>query len=346
MGMIRCVSYEILSIFCSNMPVLRSIMSKVFARTAGFVLRSSGWKRSTVYANLRHVYGTRYSKFYRTLICNLTRHAGEILFSFGTFKKLPREVSAYPCRVDGWDFALAEGSAAVLEKMRAGGIFLTAHFGNYEAIGPWLCRLGIPLVASYIPLRPAWLNRILDKRIRAVDGRPYGVDARTPREFLRLLADGKLVCLLADQDSRIPSALDGEFMHRPVRNNPLPDFLLRHRPETPVFVCWMEERVGKNRAERKSDGENCAGQTPAGDGTAGDKHAGLVPAHMTRVLHAVELPRALPACNGTARAFPAGVMPAFNAWLEARLRENPALWYGFTHRRFFSKNPEIYGNGR
>ena len=189
MGMIRCVSYQILSIFCMNMPMLRSIMSKVFARTAGFALRSSGWKRSTVYANLRHVYGTSYSKFYGTLICNLAHHAGELLFRFPTFKKLPREVSAYPCRIEGWNFALAEGSAPVLEKMRNGGIFLTAHFGNYEAIGPWLCRLGIPLVASYIPVRPAWLNRILDKRIRAVDGRPYGVDARTPREFLRLLDD-------------------------------------------------------------------------------------------------------------------------------------------------------------
>ena len=284
-------------------------MSKVFARTAGFVLCTCGWKKGTVYANLRHVDGaepregsplriSRPGTFYRTLICNLTRHAGEILFRFGSFKKLPRELSAYPCRIDGWNFALAEGSAPVLEKMRNGGIFLTAHFGNYEAIGPWLCRLGIPLVASYIPLRPAWLNRILDKRIRAVDGRPYGVDARTPREFLRLLADGKLVCLLADQDSRIPSALEGEFMHRPVRNNPLPDFLLRHRPETPVFICWLEDARGS-----------------------------------LRVLHAIELPRASASCD---------VLPAFNIWLESRIKENPALWYGWTHRRFYSRNPEIY----
>ncbi|WP_290722582.1 lysophospholipid acyltransferase family protein [Fibrobacter sp. UBA2449] len=291
------------------MPVLRSIMSKVFARTAGFVLCTCGWKKGTVYANLRHVDGaepregsplriSRPGTFYRTLICNLTRHAGEILFRFGSFKKLPRELSAYPCRIDGWNFALAEGSAPVLEKMRAGGIFLTAHFGNYEAIGPWLCRLGIPLVASYIPLRPAWLNRILDKRIRAVDGRPYGVDARTPREFLRLLDSKKLVCLLADQDSRIPSALEGEFMHRPVRNNPLPDFLLRHRPETPVFICWLEDARGS-----------------------------------LRVLHAIELPRA---------SAPCGVLPAFNIWLESRIKENPALWYGWTHRRFYSRNPEIY----
>jgi len=319
-----------------NMPMLRSIMSKVFARTAGFVLCTCGWKKKTVFANLRHVDGaepregsplriSRPGTFYGTLICNLTCHAGEILFRFGSFKKLPRELSAYPCRIDGWNFALAEGSAPVLEKMRAGGIFLTAHFGNYEAIGPWLCRLGIPLVASYIPLRPAWLNRILDKRIRAVDGRPYGVDACTPREFLRLLDDGKLVCLLADQDSRIPSALEGEFLHRLVRNNPLPDFLLRHRPETPVYICWLED---------------CRGQFKTSSSCGPFKTSGA------RVLHAIELPRASDTCNKSSGACnnskPGGIMPAFNAWLESRIKENPALWYGWTHRRFYSKNPEIY----
>ena len=297
-------------------------MSKVFARTAGFVLCTCGWKKGTVFANLRHVEGAEHQEacplriarpahFYRTLLRNLTRHAGEILFRFGSFKQLPRELSAYPCRIDGWNFALAEGSAPVLEKMRGGGIFLTAHYGNYEAIGPWLCRLGIPLVASYIPVKPAWLNRILDKRIRSVDGRPYGVDARTPREFLRLLDGGKLVCLLADQDSRIPSALDGEFMHRPVRNNPLPDFLLKHRPATPVYICWLEDGCG-----RRVDG-NAKG---------------------VRTLHAIEHSR--PPGSGTEDSL--SIMTPFNAWLESRIKENPTLWYGWTHRRFYSRNPEIY----
>ena len=132
----------------------------------------------------------------------------------------------------------------MLEKMRKGGIFLTAHYGNYEAMGPWLCRLGIPLVASYIPVKPNWLNNILERKIRAVNGKSYSVDARTPRDFLRILNDGKLFCLLSDQDSRIPSAIDGTFLDRPANVNPLPDFLLEHRPQTPVFICWMEEVCG------------------------------------------------------------------------------------------------------
>ena len=302
------------------MPVLRSIMSKVFAQTAGFALRSCGWKRATVYANLRHVKdacgglpadASRFPSFYGKLLRNLARHAGELLFRFSTFKKLPSLTSSYPCRIDGIDFAIAEGSAPVLEKMRCGGIFLTAHYGNYEAIGPWLCRLGIPLVASYIPVKPAWLNRILDKRIRSVNGRPYGVDARTPREFLRLLDGGKLVCLLADQDSRIPSALDGEFMGKPVRNNPLPDFLLKHRPATPVYICWLEDGCGRR-----------------GDGGAKG----------VRTLHAIELSRT----PGSGTEDSLSIMTPYNAWLKFRIGENPALWYGWTHRRFYSKSSGIY----
>ncbi len=325
--MIHYVSFGFWSLFVRleisifrDMSVFRSLASTLFSPFAFGVLCSSGWKRATVYANLRHVKDTcgglpadvsRFPSFYEILLRNLARHAGELLSRFSTFKKLPSLTSSYPCRIDGIDFAIAEGSAPVLEKMRGGGIFLTAHYGNYEAIGPWLCRLGIPLVASYIPVRPAWLNRILDKRIRSVDGRPYGVDARTPREFLRLLDGGKLVCLLADQDSRIPSALDGEFLGNPVRNNPLPDFLLKHRPETPVYICWLEDGCGRR-----------------GDGSAKG----------VRTLHAIELSRTL----GSGATDSLSIMTRYNAWLETRIGENPALWYGWTHRRFYSKSPEIY----
>ena len=289
------------------MNPVSKIGATLFASVAFTVLCHAHWKRSVVCANLRHVsMDVPKRLFYQRLLRNLARHAGEVLFRFGTFKKLPADTAAYPCRIEGLECCLAEGSAPVLEKMRGGGIFLTAHYGNYEAIGPWLCRLGIPLVASYIPLKPAWLNCILDQKIRAVDGRPYGVDARTPREFLRLLDDGKLVCLLADQDSRISSALDGMFIGVPVHDNPLPDFLLKHRPMTPVFICWLED---------------CG---------------------CRRILHAVEVTRSTAGASPAENENSLSIMPAFNRWLEERIKENPALWYGWTHRRFYSRNPEIY----
>ena len=335
------------------------IVAAFFAWGAYVVLRLTGWKRKTVFANAKHVAGAFPQAIpdafstalnatfnasnatlnasnaapdasavapvnYDELLINLTRHAGELLFCFGTFKKLPHDFSAYPCCVDGWTFDIAEDSAPVLEKMRKGGIFLTAHYGNYEAMGPWLCRLGIPLVASYIPIKPKWLNNILERKIRAVDGRSYSVDARTPRDFLRILNDGKLFCLLADQDSRIPSAIDGTFLGRAANINPLPDFLLKHRLQTPVFICWMEEICG------------------------------------VRVLHAIEVERAqVPGAahledsaqskdaSSAHLASPAQspssvVNTQFNKWFEQRILENPNLWYGWTHRRFYSREPGIY----
>ncbi|SHK40875.1 lysophospholipid acyltransferase family protein [Fibrobacter sp. UWB12] len=278
------------------------MLAVVFARVAYSVLNLAGWKKKTVLANAKHV--TVAVPDYDTLLKNLTKHVGELLFCFGTFKRLPHDFSAYPCRVDGWNFSLDEAAIPVLEKMRKGGIFLTAHYGNYEAMGPWLCRLGIPLVASYIPVKPKWLNNILERKIRAVDGRSYSVDARTPRDFLRILDEGNLFCLLDDQDSRIPSAIEGTLLGQPVNVNPLPDFLLEHRPQTPVFICWMDE-VGASSEK-------------------------------VRVLHAIEV--ASPAHFAQSK-----VNNQFNKWLEQRILENPNLWYSFTHRRFYSRSPEIYG---
>ncbi|SIN86444.1 lysophospholipid acyltransferase family protein [Fibrobacter sp. UWB11] len=282
------------------------MLTVVFARVAYSVLKLAGWKKKTVLANVKHVTGAFPSGAlnYDTLLKNLTKHVGELLFCFGTFKKLPHDVSAYPCRVDGWNFSLDESAIPVLEKMRNGGIFLTAHYGNYEAMGPWLCRLGIPLVASYIPVKPKWLNNILERKIRAVDGRSYSVDARTPRDFLRILNEGNLFCLLDDQDSRIPSAIEGTLLGQPVNVNPLPDFLLEHRPQTPIFICWMDE-VGASSEK-------------------------------VRVLHAIEV-------ASPAHSSPSVVNVQFNKWLEQRILENPNLWYSFTHRRFYSRSPEIYG---
>ena len=65
---------------------------------------------------------------------------------------------------------------------------------------------------------------------------------------MKLIDGGNLFCLLMDQDSRIPSARKGTFLGRMVHINPLPHFLLKHRPETPVYICWIKEEArGKSK---------------------------------------------------------------------------------------------------
>lgn len=274
----------------------------IFEKLLYKALLVSGWKHHIVQSNLNFVHSNPskiiYNKEYKQIILNLTHHVGDILFDFGSFKKLPHDFGSYPFKQNGITYKLSNNSEFVLNKMRAGGIFLTAHYGNYEAIGPWLCRLGIPLKASYIPLKPAWLNRIVENRIRSVDKRNYSVNARNPREFLRLLDEKNLFCLLMDQDSRIESAAEATFLGKKVHVNPLPDFLLKHRPGTPVFICWLDEPKSGNE----------------------------------RILHAIEV---TPINNS--------INDVFNRWLENRIAEEPTLWYGWTHRRFYSCDPQIYG---
>ena len=336
------------------MSILGRISAKVFAHAAYAVLTACRWKEGVVRANVRHVLRGRWKgevwpkgsgeletgeshaivglkphALYQKMMRNLTRHAGEMLFCLGTYKRLPGDCGAYPCQRDGRDFHIGANSAEVIRKMRRGGIFLTAHYGSYEASGAWLCALGVPLKASFVPLKPAWLNRYIQQKVRCVKRRPYSMDARTPREFLKLLDETsesggdvpgngsgdspegrQLFCLLADQDSRIRSAMDGNFLGCPAKINPLPDFLLRHRPDTPVFFCWIEER-------------GCR-----------------------KTLYAVEadLRRECQGDGCSERPGESVVDGVYRSWLEERIRKNPSLWYGWTHRRFFSKNPEIYGS--
>ena len=279
-----------------------SICSTLFANVAYALLLATGWKWKVVRSNRALVCkeSVAASKvFYRQMLKRLTRHVGEIVFDFDKFKRLPRQFSDYPHKYKGVAYELAPGSKSVLQKMRDGGIFLTAHYGNYEAIGPWLCCLGIPLKASYVPLKPDWLNRLVEKKMRCVGGECYSVNARTPREFLRLVDSRKLFCLLADQDSRIASAAEGTFLGQRVHVNPIPAFLLRHRPDTPVFMCWLQDSV-----------------------ESGSLH---------RILHAEQVD-----------ADSKNVDALFAVWLESHIKDDPALWYGWTHRRFYSVNSHIY----
>lgn len=291
---------------------MSKILSFLFAKLAYRILLTTRWKYRTVAANLRHILDSGFEldfdeknqaslsseieTLYKAILKNLTRHVGEMLFQFNMYKNLPEDTASYPIKHNGKIFELAPDAAPVIGKMRKGGIFLTAHYGNYEASGAWLCALGAPLKASFIPLKPTWLNRIVYEKIRAVKGRPYSIHAQSPREFLRSLDSGELFCLLADQDSRISSALHDKFLGQPANVNPVPDFLLKHRPDTPLFFCWIEEESDK------------------------------------RILHATEVP---------AHCFHSYAEP-YHQYLETRIKENPALWYGWTHRRFFSRNPEIY----
>lgn len=210
-------------------------------------LTVSRWKESVIGANRKYIYpeesSAETSAFKKKLYKNLSEDAAGFLTGNSAFKKLPASIGEYPFKNHGSKFSIDKDSMDILEKMKKGGLMLTAHFGDYEAMGPWLCQLGIPLAASYSKIKPALLNTFLESALRSVNGYSYSTFIRNPKDILKLIDAHNLFCLLADQDYRKSSAIHTEFLGKPVNCNPIPSFIFRHRPLTPVYICWIDKKL-------------------------------------------------------------------------------------------------------
>lgn len=94
-------------------------------------------------------------------------------------------------------------NAALLEKIQRagnGGIFLTAHFGNWEYAGGWLGYQNIPMRVMV----QEQSNPYVDRFFRACRERlhmPTVPRGRALRSYLQALKQGHFVVMLADQDA-------------------------------------------------------------------------------------------------------------------------------------------------
>ena len=214
-----------------------TIRAKILQTILYAVLKVSGWKKKVLWENLVHVrpgmLNTQKKAFYQKLLKNITRDAADFITKSRIYSKEdPR-------------FEIDPASLPVLEKMKKGGLMLTAHFGNYEIIGPWLVRIGIPLVASYAHLHPKILDNWVYSHIRSVDKYNYSLFINNPRDIIKTLDANNLFCLIADQDYRKPRFIPGKLFKKLVHCNPIPQFILEHRPQTPVYICWLNSQNDK-----------------------------------------------------------------------------------------------------
>ncbi|MFA6341279.1 MAG: lysophospholipid acyltransferase family protein [Fibrobacteraceae bacterium] len=227
------------------MPLLKFILRS----TLYPILNYSGWKRRVLNANLKLIYPMKSeseTKHLRVaLLKNLSKDGADFLSGLTAYKTAPKNISAYPNLHAGFKMEIDPSSKQTLEKMRLGGLMLTAHYGNYEGLGAWLCRLEIPLMASYAPIRPSFLNDYLYNHLRQVDGYHYSTFIQNPRHILNSLDQGNLFCLIADQDYRKGRPSKDTFLGQPVCCNPIPAFILKYRPQTPVFLSWI--RIESNQ---------------------------------------------------------------------------------------------------
>lgn len=120
-----------------------------------------------------------------------------------------------------------------LKKLKSGSsLFLSAHFHNWELMGGWLVRQGVPLLSAARSLAHP-LSHSLLLRIRSRQGLET-VSKDIPRRALRHLDQGGCFGLIWDQ--RVTrSPLQTPFFGYRLRVDPLPAFLLRHRS----FSVWV-----------------------------------------------------------------------------------------------------------
>lgn len=228
-----------------------TIRSSILQKTIYAILKISGWKKNVLYDNLDYIYPemnvSEKKNFYGKLIKNLSQDSADFLTRSWIYRKNDSR------------FSIDEKSVPVLKKMKRGGLMLTAHFENYEALGHWLVRLGIPLAASYAKLKPEILDKWIHSKFRSIDNYDYSLFINNPRNILRLLDNSKLFCLIADQDFRKSHFILGKFLGQNVHCNPIPAFILKNRPKTPIYICWLESNFQTKKLFAKeiqaSDGE-------------------------------------------------------------------------------------------
>ena len=131
----------------------------------------------------------------------------------------------------------------ILEEMNGGGIFLTAHYGNHELLGFRLAESGLPLNASVQEQKPKFFDMWLQKK-RTFNGKCFA-NKIEPEHLMDFIDNGGLFALLADQNFKkkpphsIKEKCESSFLGIKVRCNPLPAFILEHRPQTPVFCGYL-----------------------------------------------------------------------------------------------------------
>jgi KDO2-lipid IV(A) lauroyltransferase len=157
------------------------------------------WKRRIIFANLRHCHFPNPETLYPRIIAHICR---EFVLVMANRNPFPQHITAR--------------AQSLLPELRRGGILLTAHYGNWEWMGPWLRSLGIPLVASYLPLKNPLANRIL-KFLRNRNG-SYTEDFQGRIFRIRsLLQKGSLFTFLADQDFRGSPPIPPVFLFGAIR---------------------------------------------------------------------------------------------------------------------------------
>jgi KDO2-lipid IV(A) lauroyltransferase len=150
----------------------------------------------------------------------------------GMWDNLGRVAAEYPhlpkLRLDGGHTELI-GRDHVDAVLAAGRpvIFFSAHFGNWEILGPVAAQVGLPTVQVYRAANNPAAEAVIEAMRGDLGGRRVPKGARAARSILAALKQGESLAMLVDQ--KMNDGIAVPFFGRPAMTAPaLAELALRH----------------------------------------------------------------------------------------------------------------------
>ncbi|TLU85804.1 MAG: lysophospholipid acyltransferase family protein [Chlorobium sp.] len=192
--------------------VLVRTMSWRFSRRVAslfgdFAHRVVGLRRELVYANIGLTFPEKSPAEIRTIATKVYRNVAITLFDILRFPLIRnRDDVASLIDLD------PELYWRVTDNGRLGAVVVSAHYGNWELMALTCGLMVKPVTIIVKQLSNETIDRSMNK-LRTMQGNSVVYDHQAIRVGLRLLADGGILALLADQSD--PSATNfGEFLGR------------------------------------------------------------------------------------------------------------------------------------
>lgn len=195
------------------------------------------------------------------------------------------------------EYATMEGAAhwEALRELGRGGIVITGHIGNWELLGAYFARQGLPIAAIARRINDSRLNQLLvDFRTRSGVRTILRESPTSSREILKILKERGVLALIIDQDINAQS-VSVPFFGRLART-PAAAASLAVRRDLPVVPVFAQRRP--------EGGHRFTAMAPIFPPKSGDRRRDIL-----ELTH------------------------QFSKVLEDRIRQNPAEWVWW-HRRW------------
>jgi KDO2-lipid IV(A) lauroyltransferase len=171
-------------------------------------------RRSTALENLAHAFPALEPAARRRTVRACFRHFGAAFADSISASRFDRVELCRRVEATGVDHLLDA------DRRGRGTIVLSAHFGDWEIVGPYVAHAAGPMSIVGRPLDNPYLDRSL-RALRARFDNELLPKRGAVREMFRVLRGGGRLGLLIDQRVRPEEAIEVEFFGRPALTSPI-----------------------------------------------------------------------------------------------------------------------------